>query len=537
MATFSARDFFAHLTPIVVLLWLSLILSAQAATGPEVAQLLNNRYRSTPQECPGGHAAYYCSGVLVSGLAGNFGVKFWQHGPTASELGARDFSYLRRDVGTRTLTQPSGMVFSDSFTAISQGKPLDVLCAYPLVSANRDKYGCGVGGSENDPGSCAAQGVSDAPGWLAYFQQQGQQPLLQCSLSSRIAAQFRASLLAHEQLGGSWVAQPNELQVRNWDPETPTNIPLQALFYDVAREGGLYDALRNQREFYATTGQWLPILRLDLAQADGAVFGFDLQEQLYIGYQVAARLNARYADTSPSCHGGSAAFNCNGVLIRITDANPSFHAWNPSTGSVARNGVSFSYMRADMPISRLAWYKHHGLIVKELAAPTSYRLTVRCSYPYDGSTFSRSDSCNEHSVNPSVSGPCDEQGISTVEQWLAFYNSLPNKITGCSFKGDQEYFALSIQARIRLPPASQIDQNEVIIASWDQDIPERIPLEAFFYTVPSQALPQARFFQRDYFEQTGKFLPIVKVNLAPTANEPSFSYSPQDQAEPGAPGK
>ncbi|WP_434628356.1 hypothetical protein [Pseudomonas sp. Z6-14] len=524
------------LVRLVWLLWVLLGPMAQAATGPEVAQLLNNRYRATPQECPGNHAAYYCSGVLVSGLAGNFTVKFWEHGPTAIELGARSFSYLRRDVGTRTLTQPSGMVFSDAFTAISQGKPLEVLCAYPLVSANRDKYGCGIGGSENDPGSCAAQGVSDAPGWLAFFQQQGQEPSLQCSLSSRIAGQFRASLLAHEQLGGSWVAQPNQLQVRNWDSQAPAQVPVQALFYDVHGAKGLRVAQSDQRDYYAATGEWLPILRLDMTQPDGLVFGFDLQEQLYVGYQVAGRLNARYANTATTCPEGSAAFNCNGVLIRTTDAHPDFHAWNPSPGSVERNGVAFSYMRADIPFPILAWDKHQGLIVKELAAPMSYRLIVRCSYPYDGSTFSRSDSCNEHSVNPAVSRPCAEQGISTVEQWLVYFRSLANPITGCSFRGDATYFALSIQARIQLPENFKRGHNEVIIASWDQDIPERIPLEAFFYTVSSQALPQARYFQWNYFEQTGKFLPIVKLNPTPTDEAPSFSFDPRDQVEPGAPG-
>ncbi|SFH47253.1 hypothetical protein SAMN03159297_05451, partial [Pseudomonas sp. NFACC45] len=127
----------------LLLLLLLLVLPVQAATGPEIAQLLNSRYRATPQECPGNHAAYFCSGVLVSGLESGLSTKFWEHTDSAIALGARSFSYLRRDQGIRNLTQSSGMVFSDPFTAISQGKSVDVLCAYPLVASIQGDFGCG----------------------------------------------------------------------------------------------------------------------------------------------------------------------------------------------------------------------------------------------------------------------------------------------------------------------------------------------------------------------------------------------------------
>ncbi|NUT69550.1 hypothetical protein HNP01_29225, partial [Pseudomonas corrugata] len=81
-------------------LYLVLILlgvTAHAATGPEVAQLLNTRYSSTPQACPGNQAAYFCSGVLVSGLMSGLPIRFWEHTDSAIALGARSFSYLRSD--------------------------------------------------------------------------------------------------------------------------------------------------------------------------------------------------------------------------------------------------------------------------------------------------------------------------------------------------------------------------------------------------------------------------------------------------------
>ncbi|MCM8744145.1 hypothetical protein NFC82_24360, partial [Pseudomonas koreensis] len=76
---------------------------AFAATGPEVAQLLNNRYQNTTADCVGDHPAYFCSGVLVRGSPETG--EFWKHNAIATQLGAESFSYLRADLGTRQLTQ------------------------------------------------------------------------------------------------------------------------------------------------------------------------------------------------------------------------------------------------------------------------------------------------------------------------------------------------------------------------------------------------------------------------------------------------
>jgi len=308
-------------------------------------------------------------------------------------------------------------------------------------------------------------------------------------------------------------------------------MPILGLYYDVTQTGSLLGAQKDQRDYFNATGDWLPILRVDLSQAPGAVFGFNQQEQLYVGYQVAARLNARYADSSPACRGNTAAYNCNGVLIRITDASPAFHAWNPSPGSVTRNGVAFSYLRADVFASKLVFGKGQGLIMKELAAPAAYPLTIRCAFPYDGGTNFRSDSCNEHSYAPEVSRPCNEQGIVTGEQWAVHFYTLDHTSTGCSFNGSQSQFEQSIQARSHLKPEDQANHNEIVIASWPQNFGAQIPLESFFY-LQNNAKPNAQFFQRDYFQTTGRFLPIVFVDLTATDGQ-VFRYNPDDQNAPG----
>jgi hypothetical protein len=517
---------------LLITLWLISCVT-QAATGPEVAQLLNSRYKNTPAECVGNNPAYFCSGVLL--LASQGPDEFWKHDAPSTSLGARSVTYMRADLDTRTLAQKNGAVFSDQFTAVGLGKPLNVLCAYPFefpLQSTRPDFGCGwtaATSSLQDASSCAALGVTDTQGWLTHFEQEGNQPVGQCSLSSQDPAQFMVSLTAHQSLGADWSAKPTLLQVKNWNAQAPKQLPLQGLFYDVTHTGSLLGAQKDQRDYFTATGDWLPILRMDLTQAPDAVFGFNQQDQLYVGYQVASRLNARYADTAPACRGNTPAYDCNGILIRITDASPAFHAWNPSDGSIARNGVAFSYMRADVHLPVLAWanQRYQGLIMKEMAAPTAYPLTVRCAYPIDGATFYRSDSCNEHSGSPQASVPCAKQGITTEQAWIDHVYKQPDKLAGCSFTGETHPFEVSVRARALLNAPEQVIHNEVIIATWPQNIADKLPLEAFFYAALA-ARPNAQFLQRDYFQQTGRFLPIVYVDLAAAPGH-VISYDPEDQ--------
>ncbi|MCI0998134.1 hypothetical protein, partial [Pseudomonas corrugata] len=387
----------------------------------------------------------------------------------------------------------------------------------PLVASIQGNYGCGTGGTADDPGSCAALGVSDAAGWLTHFQQQGQQPALQCSLSSRIAAQFRASLLAHEQLGGSWVTQPNQLQIRNWNAEVPGQVPVQALFYDTSRSGGLRVAQRNQRDYHAATGQWLPILRLDLAGAEGAVFGFNLQDQLYVGYEVAQRLNARYFDTATVCPGNRASFYCNGVVLRGTDATEAYRSWNPSPISQGNNGVSTTFIRVDSQVLKPVW--RQGFIFKEWSAPAAYPLTMGCAYPVDAGTSNLAEACSSHGV-------CLQMGIDNVDIWMARYAG--NPYVSCSFSTTPEQIQLTLDIRVRL---GDWDWNEFMVRTWPQDIPEQLPIDAVFYgeaLFPGDGPVGSRYLQDDYFKATGRFLPIVELRLdAPDGQV--FRFTPEDQ--------
>jgi hypothetical protein len=496
-----------------------------AATGPETAQLLNRRYQNTTAECPGATPAYFCSGALVRGTQGT--QEFWKHSEASVQLGAQAFNYLRADLDTRTLGQPNGLIFSDAFTAIGQGKPLDVLCAYPFefpVQSTRPDSGCGwVAAVQHlqDVSSCSGLGVTDVQGWLAHFQKEGQQAAGQCSLSSRDPAQFMASLFAHQQIDAQWAAQPTLLLVRNWNEQTPQQLPLLGLFYDVNQSQSLLGAQKDQRDYFTASGEWLPILRMDLNQPPQAVFGFNQDDQLYIGYQVAARLNARSIEKVRECRGSTAAFNCTGVLIRSTDVSTAFHSWNPSPPSVKGNGVSFTYITDGALITKT--FKPQGFIIRESFAPTGKPLTVRCLYPFDAGTSGSADICRTHG------GQCEELGIDTREGWIERFASTP--LRSCAFNTEARMFELATTVR---PDASDpYGWNELIVAAWSEDDPQKLALEAFTIITPSHiagdGVAGARFLQRDYFEVTGRFIPIVRV-LFTAAPGSVFSYDPQDQA-------
>lgn len=302
----------------------------------------------------------------------------------------------------------------------------------------------------------------------------------------------------------------SEVRVSNWNELIPADVAVQALYYESGAPSDLARAQRHQLAYHQATGRWLPIMRLNLADPHGKVFGFVQQEQLDNGFRVAERLNRRYVDTPPACRDGRAAFYCRGVLIRGVQGSAAFRAWNPSANSVSRNGVSFSYVRADVGTVRLAGTE--GLIFREAGAPVQHPLTLRCAYPANASTSSIAGSCR---------ASCESQGIVTVAAWQRAHGASPGG--SCAFTPSVAQFQLNIDVR-----ANNGAWNEIIIAAWPQNIGQQLPLEAVFYISGSGGLNGARLIQRDYYLQAGKVLPVVRVDLS-AINGRIAAFDPQDQ--------
>ncbi|VVD83618.1 hypothetical protein [Pandoraea anhela] len=427
--------------------------------GADVAYLINQRYANTPAKCFVRSPVQECSGVLLrTAPAGAAGDRFWRISPAEIAAGRAELSYARADLSAVNPPASVGFVLADRPTAAGNNQGYQLVC-----------------------GSLAQdQGLAPCPE------------------------------------GG------NTVGVSPWDANSPASLAVQAIYYDAGRGGQLAQALNYQKQYYDSTRQWVPVLRAFLANAAaGVALGFDERDQLDWGYAVVRNLEARYADTRMTCDGGSAGYDCAGVLIRATGFGGTFRSWNPSPNSVLRDGVSFSYVRSDMSSVVIG---NAGVIMHELNYPSAYKLRWRCAFPQNAGTSARANSCN-------VGGEmrlCDALGITTAAQWRARYNS--NSNIACGLGPSAAQFAVFADLRRQLFSG----HNEIIIGAWPQNIPEQLPLQAFFYPGDAQR-PGAQFIQQDYMSTTGRFMPIVRVRFS---NPPGsiFTYSPDDQTGAMRPG-
>jgi len=273
-----------------------------------------------------------------------------------------------------------------------------------------------------------------------------------------------------------------------------------------------------------------------------------IQENL--GEQVARHLTTRYADTRANCGTPSQpSFLCNGIMIRGTASNPTYHVWNNSEASKRKGGVSFAYLRSDTDFRNLPLYYNNGFIfqsyshVSEPVRPKPPYLEVLCSFPVDAWTNYRptDGGCGEY-PGYAGSGLCHLNGVTTAAQWWSRYNSHPSSRYAyqCGFDVRDARnelagpaFAASVEARRNYLGAEGYGlNNELIIKAWADNLGGTLPLEAFFYVYGTGGLTDARRNQTDLKNINGIVIPIISVRFAPTqTGVATFYYIASDQAE------
>jgi hypothetical protein len=259
------------------------------------------------------------------------------------------------------------------------------------------------------------------------------------------------------------------------------------------------------------------------------------------GPQVAANLTAQYNDVRVNCGSASMpAFLCRGIMLRSTVPSTAYKAWNPSPHSQTSGGVSFSFLSKDAKFTGLVFGQKNGFIFfPVLSRPTGTRqIEVLCSYPLDGATQLRiAPGCGAHPYSPDRSRRCQTIGITTAEGWLA--NRQANSWNICSFDvrdsmnhlGADSFYQTIRAHQLGGFFAGQHDYIELILATWPQNIPKELPIQAFFYL--DGGLAGAQFDQNDFFNSTGgKVVPIIKINLPRGANaDAQFIYNQADQVK------
>jgi len=523
---------------------------------PDLIDRLNARYLSSAASCSGGTTAVQCSGVMLRGISPNNASDFWILSPAAKELGSSTFSFFRHDARMDGSDMLGGIIFMDFDTARQRGKNLPQLrCIYPFKAAtqgmNRPLHGCGFPNSQANPrpdeSTCAtlADPAITSAKWIAHFKTVGSDTVKQCSLSTQEPAQLITSLQARQQLDEANYYL-NELLIAAWDETKPEALPIEAFFFNRAKQGAFDHASTMQKAYYQKTQIWRPIVALNSETGDNK-FVTRLTE-IEEGKQTSNALNLRYANTRDRC-GSNASLDCNGVIIRTAAYAAGSHVWNPGEKHVKNNGVAFSYIRADSGINVLAWNtRYQGFIFKQLDSlrePGSYQLQAACIFPTDGSTDSRTQACGAHKSYPTGSETCASQGITTLAQFKTHFQSVAqgedsgyfnnrNKHQ-CSLPTSQAGVDISMKARNNdtLSTAQRAHHNELIIRAWSQNIPNQLPLEAFFWWNPNNdasGLAQAKDMQRDLVRTAAKWIPVVRLNFKTTNPDQIFMYAPEDQA-------
>ncbi len=522
--------------------------SVEAMSGQVLVADLNAKYNSTVPQCSNNTPAYYCSGILLRAVDYSTFFKFWDYGSKATFLGSVAFSYIRSDIGSTSLNggRKGGFILKDQTSALADGKALRLRCIFPFPTESLDdraSHGCGFAPRgvqvNEDLANCAKlfiPAVTPAL-WLQNFHEHQSLPKNQCSLSTMVAAEFNTSILVHDLIDAAWTAKPMEVLVETWDESKPAKLPLAAVFYDASAPAKLADAQKFQREYYQATSLYVPVVKLDFAAAGNNVFSFAAADQVY-GQAVADRLNAQYNDVSDDCD-GKAAYFCNGIIIRTTNGSEKYHAWDPSPDSIERNGISFSYIRTDVKMSSLYIGEGQGFILKASrfqSVTDSYDVSLRCAFSSDGATARREMSCGAHFWFVEDGQACLERGIDSIEKWKADYNQWPSLeprlYRQCAIEPEKNQFSIFLQARNNVKyPLDLAYTNELVFAAWPSGIPRKLPLEAFFYKfMPSDAPRKAaQFMQKDYFESTGDFLPVIRLIF--TEDQTRFEYYEEDQLQ------
>lgn len=260
------------------------------------------------------------------------------------------------------------------------------------------------------------------------------------------------------------------------------------------------------------------------------------------GEETATGLQARYLAMPSSCNGSTRPrFLCAGVILKGTTSSTEAKSWNPTAQERSLGGMAFSYLARDVPFDRFKYNDSNGFVVYPVdARPDSLMaLQVQCFFPTDGDSANREDGgCGRSSLADDSSRACHDQGIQTAEAWKANYGGHPARQCGfATWAGLRETAVRGFNEGLRavdlLAGTPFRTNNELVGQTWPSDTPQRLPIEAFFY-LPERplALQKAQQDQRQFYEETGTFVPIITLSLpkADARTPARFDYHSAVQA-------
>lgn len=231
--------------------------------GYQVVDRINQRFDDTAPACPDGRAALYCNGVIIRGTGYGPTFKSWNPSPNSVNRDGVSVSYVRKDVGTTQVVGNEGLIFHEL------GKPaphtVRFRCAYPVNAATS-------GIPNSCRATCVSQNITTVAQWRTRY---GHNPGSSCTFGDD-PVEFQ--LNTDVRIGQSWGAGHNELIIGAWPQDIPTQLPIEAIFWEAG--SGLPGARYIQNDFLQVTGRLMPIVRVDL-RAAGNRFSYVPADQSY----------------------------------------------------------------------------------------------------------------------------------------------------------------------------------------------------------------------------------------------------------------
>nr|WP_315446002.1 DUF2599 domain-containing protein [uncultured Pseudomonas sp.] len=311
---------------------LSSTLAAQPLLDPQdTLKRINHNYNTLKQECQepdtgASRGLYYCSGVTLR-MVNDGPFNPWDYSPYAVKIGATSYSWIRKDLSTKILIHPAGLILRTPTDAAALNLPVKeqgFTCIYAFdggTGPERKWYGCGFFDSREPPraaqgvmnnrnaalayGTCAEAGVTTAEQWTQKYTGLMKGPIQygQCSFNAEKPSDWQAMIRVHESRPTTtnkdpfaFSAQVNEFMLKN---ATATNDGsenmkyIDAFIYNVNStqnfatrgdqappkpENGLNSARNFQKKLQAQ-GYSVPILRLDFTKPAEQRFSYVAADQ------------------------------------------------------------------------------------------------------------------------------------------------------------------------------------------------------------------------------------------------------------------
>ena len=272
------------------------------------------------------------------------------------------------------------------------------------------------------------------------------------------------------------------------------------------------------------------------------------QVQAGVGSDTVWQMKYYYARTPENCGEGRPLDQCSGLRMRGTDSMKSFEPWDPSPNSVSSGGVSMSFMRQDIKYEDLGLKKNNGFMLKpnDFIATSEKKISTLCFFPIDAWTDDRNDQgCSDNRTTIDyVEQSCQEAKIKDADQWLTNYRKIKNdhkKQCGFEIKdrkdaADAFWQGVLARQKIKNDRDAIATQTEIRVPTWKDDEDATLPILAFIYTpsdrkTKTEGLREAKDDQRRYFARTGKWVPVIRVDLPKSNNQDAvFTYYDADQA-------